>query len=227
MNEEDELLAAELALGLLDGPDADAARLRLAADPAMAARVAWWHEQLAPLTDEAAEQPGADLWHRIQRAVPVNDNAPVLMRRWRAVAVAAMAGVIALGSTLLLRPPAPSPVILTGSPSAPTLLASLDGKAGVAATVAYNRDNGRLTIVPGTLDTSARDAELWIIPAGGQPVSLGPIDPRAPSSAAVSPDRRALIASGATFAITMEPRGGSPTGKPTGLIVGSGTIAGA
>jgi anti-sigma-K factor RskA len=227
VNEEEELLAAELALGLLDGPDADAARLRLAADPAMAARVAWWHEQLVPLADGAAEQPSADLWHRIERVLPVNDNAPVLMRRWRAVAVAAMIGVIALGSTLLLRPPAPSTLILTRSAPAPTLLASLDGKAGVAATVAYSRDNGRLTIVPGTLDTSARDAELWIIPAGGQPVSLGPIDPHSPSSPAVSPDRRALIATGATFAITMEPRGGSPSGKPTGPIVGSGTIAGA
>ena len=42
MSPEDDLLAAELAIGLLDPDEADAARQRLAAEPALASAKAAW-----------------------------------------------------------------------------------------------------------------------------------------------------------------------------------------
>lgn len=65
------------------------------------------------------------------------------------------------------------------------------------------------------------DAELWLITEEG-PVSLGVI----PKSGEV---RRALpgrlpFASGRTVAVSLEPRGGSPTGQPTGPVVTTATV---
>ena len=48
----DQLLAAEYALGLLEGEDLLAARARESADPAFARDVAEWQERLAPLADD-------------------------------------------------------------------------------------------------------------------------------------------------------------------------------
>ncbi len=55
-----------------------------------------------------------------------------------------------------------------------------------------------------------RDHELWIIPDGGTPVSLGVMEPR----------RRVTVPGdfsfdGALIAVTIEAEGGSPTGAPT------------
>ena len=49
MTPDDQALAAELALGVLDGAELVAARARLAGDRAFAAEVARWEEWLAPL----------------------------------------------------------------------------------------------------------------------------------------------------------------------------------
>ncbi|MGB7655573.1 MAG: hypothetical protein WBL74_08830, partial [Novosphingobium sp.] len=83
MSEEDDLLAAELALGL----EADhAARARMANDAAFAQRVAWWEQQLAGLASDAGQDPPAELWPRIAAALPQNDNAAGVGRsvlRWK------------------------------------------------------------------------------------------------------------------------------------------------
>ena len=49
--EEDEALAAELALGLLEGPEAEAALRRLQEDARFAADVRAWQERLAHLAE--------------------------------------------------------------------------------------------------------------------------------------------------------------------------------
>ena len=226
MNDDDDILAAEIALGLLDGAEHDTARRHVAADPALAARVKWWRKQFEPLAAAAESEPSAALWGKIEAMLPQNDNAASQVRRWRAVAFAATLVAALLGSSIVLRP-----VPVTNAPPAapaavPLLLASLAGDKGVLATIAYNRAADRLTIVPGTIDTSERDAELWIIPAGGTAHSLGTINPSKATTTQARADSRTLIGVGATFAITLEARGGSPTGKAQGPIVASGIIAG-
>lgn len=226
MTEDDDILAAEYALGLLDEAERETARKRIAEDDRLEGRVDWWRERLEGLSDACNAEPSASLWSRIDASLPLNDNAVVLLSRWRAAAIAAMLMVAVLGTFLFLRP-VPSPVRpATPSAQTPALLASLAGKGGVAATIAYDSNAKRLVIAPGVLDTSERDAELWIIPAGGTPRSLGTINPIEPTSNRARENARAFIARGATFAITLEPRGGSPSGKPTGPIVATGKIGG-
>ena len=228
MNDEDDILSAEIALGLLDGAEHDAARRRLAADPALAQRVDWWRDRFEPLSGADRVEPSARLWPRIEATLPRNDNTASQVRRWRAAAVAATLVAVVMGSMIALRP---APIQIAPPPATPAatplLLASLTGEHGVLATIAYNSAADRLTIAPGSIDTSERDAELWIIPAGGTAHSLGTIDPAKPTTAPARADVRRLIGVGATLAITLEQRGGSPTGKATSPVVASGIISGA
>lgn len=225
MNDDDDILAAEIALGLLDDAEGEAARRRVAVDPALAMRVDWWRERFAPLADDSVD-PGSSLWSRIEARLPRNDNSATQVRRWRATAFAAMLVAVVLGASLALRP-SPGPVAPPLSPAAaPLQLASLTGEGGVLVTIAYDRAAARLTVVPATIDTHDRDAELWIIPAGGTARSLGTIDAAHPTTTPARADARQLIGAGATFAITLEQHGGSPTGKAQGPVIASGIIAG-
>ena len=227
MTEDDDILSAEYALGLLDAAERGAAHHRISENAKLASRVDWWREHFEGLSADCHAEPTANLWSRIDATLPRNDNAAARVGRWRAAAIAAMIMVVILGTSMALRPVPPPVRPVTTSAPVPVLLASLAGGSGVAATIAYDSAAARLTIVPGGLDTSLRDAELWIIPAGGTPHSLGTINPIRPTSRQARADARELIARGATFAITLEPRGGSPTGKATGPIVATGKIGGA
>ena len=104
MNDEDDILSAEMALGLLDGAEHDAARRRLAADPALAQRVDWWRDRFEPLSGTDQAEPSAGLWPRIDAMLPRNDNTASQVRRWRAAAFAAMLVAVVMGTAMALRP---------------------------------------------------------------------------------------------------------------------------
>ena len=223
MNEDDDLIAAEWALGLLDGAEADAAAARIAADPAMQARAEWWRGQFAGLAGEGKIIPRETLWARIAATLPINDNSAALVRRWRATAMAMMVLAVGLLSFIVLRP-APAPAPASAAQSAHVLLASLVGESELSATIAFDPAQGTLAVAPAALEVGAGDAELWIISADGVASSLGVIDTHTPATHNVAPAHRSLITPGTSFAITREPRGGSPTGQATGPIIASGKI---
>ena len=217
MTDDDDLLAAELALGLLDPVEAEAVRARQAADAAFAARVAWWEHQFADLARSVSIADDR-LWGRIVAALPANDN-PAALKRWRAAAVAMMLVATALGTALVMRPvPAPAP------PTMPVMVAALEGEGGDSAMAIYTAVDGKLMLAPKTMQVGAGDAELWIIGADQTPHSLGVVDARAQSARRLDAAHAAMIRAGATFAITREQRGGSPTGKPAGPVIAAGTI---
>ena len=70
----------------------------------------------------------------------------------------------------------------------------------------------------------AQSYELWLLPAeGGAPLSLavlGSLDARF----AVPQAHAGRLRSGAKFAVSVEPAGGSPTGAPTGPVILIGEI---
>jgi anti-sigma-K factor RskA len=223
MTEDDDLLAAEYALGLLSADDARVAEARLRADAALSLRVAWWRDQLAPLADEVSVAPRPQLWDAIAARLPVNDDARDAARPWKWATGALGAVAAALLAVVALRPdaapPPPGPV-----PTAP-LVASLSGADGAAVTISYDAASGRMLVAPLVLDAGAGDAELWIIPAGStEAVSMGVIDTRAPAMHETPVEKRPMLGPGATFAISIEARGGSPTGRAQGPIVASGKI---
>lgn len=233
-SDEDDLLAGEYVLGLLEGPDRVAAEARVAADPVFAGCVEAWSVRLAPMLAGTDVAPPAALWQSIAARLAANDEGPsaqaeAAVRRWRFTAIGASAIAASLALLLVTRP-GPEPVPPPLSPPAATalqqmLVASLASEeTRSAVTISVEEAGGRLLVTPVRLPADGRAPELWIIPGDGTPRSLGVIPAAAASRVAVPDQHRAHIHTGATFAISMEPSGGSPTGAPTGPVTASGKI---
>jgi anti-sigma-K factor RskA len=221
VTDEDDILAAEFALGLLDAAEAQAVQDRARTDATLSLRIAWWRDQLAPLASEVETPPPAGVWQRIDARLPGNDNSATLMQRWRAAAVAAMSVAAALVLYIGVRP-MPEAVVVPPIPA--PMIAALSGEKGAVVAVSYNATSGKLVTAPTVLDPGKGDAELWIIPEGGKPVSLGVVDAKNPQDHNVPEAKRAMMQPGATFAITQEVKNGSPDGNPHGPIVAAGKI---
>jgi anti-sigma-K factor RskA len=231
-----EMLAAEHALRLLEGDDLARAQRLERSDPVFAAEVADWQERLGPLFDEFSEaMPSPSVWRRIQASVgPANDNAASVDRRlrlWRGYGIAASAvaasRTVVVGFTLAGRPEqAPAPAPMAEVERAPVLVATLASQDEVTSlSVAYDGEQNSLLVSPGRLrGAPGHDHELWIIPAGGKPISLGLVRPgeaqRLPIARELAPHFRQRSA----VALSVEPVGGSPTGGPTGPVVASGEL---
>ncbi len=226
MTEDDEILAGEYALGLLSPEEARAAELRMKTVAPLSLRVAWWRDQLSPLAEEAGSTPGSHVWQGIEARLGVNDNAFDGARPWKWATGGMGAVAAALLAVIALRPALETVPVTTALPTAAApMVASLSGERGMAVTVAFDSTSRRLLVTPVTLDPGKGDAELWVIPVGKTvPVSLGVIDARAAASHQVDVPHAALLAPGATFAISQEVRGGSPTGAAQGPIVALGKL---
>lgn len=214
-----EILAGELALGLLEGSERAAALRLMLTDPGFARRVDAWRERLAPFDDALPElSPPAGLWRSIDRGLNGADRGALI--RWRAATAAATALAAALLAVIALRAPAPQ----LAPAAAPQLVAQLGAPQATALLTVYEDQGGNLIVRPAVVDAHDRDAELWVIPKGGKPVSLGVIARDHPTRVTLGA-RRSLLARDAILAITLEPIGGSPTGQPTGSVVAQGTIS--
>ncbi len=245
MNDDDDILAAEYALGLAESDDATATERRMRQDTLLALRIDWWRDQFSGMVDDHAVAPARDLWPLIERrlvgdgqaqgrpieqAIANDNNIDGAVRRWQWATGGMTAIAAALLAFIVLRPP-PAPVVIAAAPPVTTvafsreLVASLSDKSGSAVTVSFTREGGRLLITPVTLDPGKGDAQLWVIPAGKSvPVSLGLIDAHTPGITSVDRSHAALIAPGATIAISQEAKGGSTDGTPHGQIVAAGKI---
>ena len=229
-SDDDDVLAAELVLGLLEVPERSSAEARADADADFAALVEAWRVRLAPLLTAAPEIPPEHVWESIRSQLAANDDAPLsaaeaALRRWRLFAVTASAVAASLALVLVTRAPAPPPQPAPAAAApAPTLVATLEGDGSPAIVTISVSEAGQLLVTPVRLPSDGRVPELWVIPEDGKPRSLGVIQATSPSAVRVAPAHRPHVHRGATFAISQEPRGGSPTGAPTGPVVASGKI---
>jgi anti-sigma-K factor RskA len=242
---DDDLLAGEYVLGVLEAADRREAATRIARDPGFAARVARWEAHLAPwLLRGEPVAPGAQVWPRIRRELgwPAVESAA---RRglwhsagfWRAAtAVALAASVFAV--VIGLRPQqapveVPPPIVQAPPPPAQeeaaalpvTVLAQDDGKTGWIARVAPDRSKVLMVPVPRPTDAGGKVNELWIIAANKAPLSLGFVSNDRAHSIEIPAAIQAEFATGATLAVTLEPEAGIPHAAPTGPIVAKGVIA--
>jgi anti-sigma-K factor RskA len=74
--DDDDLLAAELAFGLLDGIERQSAENRLGTDTAFAQAHAHWQAIAAGLFDGSGDAPRPSVWSRIEARLPANDVVP-------------------------------------------------------------------------------------------------------------------------------------------------------
>jgi hypothetical protein len=71
---------------------------------------------------------------------------------------------------------------------------------------------------------TGRSTQLWLIPAGRAPISVGVFAPDTTNVLPLSPELLTQLGPAAALAVSIEPLGGSPTGQPTGPVVAKGAI---
>lgn len=225
-----DVAAVELALGLLEGDERAAALRRVLAEPGFAGEVERWRRYLAPLFDlwpEAEAPPG--LLARIERSIDGVPVAPARGWHWPAITGLTGAAAAALLVFALVRPqsaPLPAPQPSIAAIPAGTLVAAIapTGK-GVPVSAVYDAATSTIRLSAAEKPAAGRSAELWVIAGDGVPHSLGVLHSGESTALAVAPANRARLTAGATLALTIEPLGGSPSGKPSGPPVAAGPIA--
>jgi anti-sigma-K factor RskA len=225
---DDDFAAAEYALGTLDPSERATLAARRLREPELDEAIRAWEARLSPLAEAAPEiEPPRDLLPSIEARIRgASGDAPVgaavvalerSLRRWRAAAIAAsvLAAVLAigLGAREATRQSAPREYVAILQKDA----------ASPAFAVTVNLDKQELTVRPVAAQTPpGKSYELWIIDAKLGARSLGVIGDtsRAANLSAYDP----AVVEGATYAVTVEPPGGSPTGKPSGAPVFVGKL---
>ncbi len=245
--DEIDALAGEYVLGVLDAEQARGVRVRARGDAALAQAIVGWEIRLLPMAAgvQPRDPPGA-LWHRIEARIavppeePANDaplaSQPAIapayaagpaarrpgpprargVRGWQAATVLGFALAAAFAGIAFL----PS-----ATPAGVQLAAIAPVGAPQAAFVASARPDGTvvLTALSPADVPSGRDLELWILPPGEKtvaPLGVLPVTGR-------TLRLQSAPATGTQLLISLEPRGGSPTGQPTGPVLYSGTLASA
>lgn len=228
MSERDDIdmLAAEYVLGTLDGAERAAIAARRQREPDLDTAIEAWTARLAPLNDLVIETtPRDDLLDLIQARIAaasdpaVADKASEIIElrgrltRWKVLAFAAsltallLAGLVAFQTQLLPDRNQTFVAVFNQGDQQPAFVLSVDLKTR------------RLTIRPVSAAAPAgKSYELWIVSErfGKAPKSLGLLDDVARPTHKPLPELTPTLLQEATFGISLEPRGGSPVGRPTG-----------
>lgn len=229
----DDLLAAEYALGLLEGQELLSAKARLAREPEFADAVAHWDARFAPLLDAiGGAEPGEDLWQRIWAELQSREaegGAKVVaiepqLRRWKiATALSSAAAAVLLAVVLWPQSQAPS---APGAVAEPTLAqAPLVANVPIEGTplrldLTYLPENQSLLVTAiGLTPDGVHDHELWLVPPEGELISLGVVTPGEVRAHEVPDSAAQFMASGAGLLLTREPLGGKPEGQDAGPVV--------
>lgn len=210
-----DIRAEEFVLGLLDERTEEELFDALAHDHVWAEAVGRARDRLLPLDEATPALPGAGrLWEGIvPRLVPVRAARPRrIAPRWMPLAAATAAG-LTLG------------VFAGGQwfPQDPIVMAVLVDDTGVPTAVIedFGGTDARIRFVRDVDVPQGQQMQVWTLPSADQgPVSLGLL--AAPMGTDLDAPRLPEPDTGQLYEITLEPDGGSPTGRPTGVILAKG-----
>ena len=226
MTEPDDIdaLAAEFVLGTLDLSERAMVAARRTREPRLDVAIEAWERRLSPLNALTPEvEPPRDLWSRIEAKLnesiqPMADSNIVDLQRrlarWRRMAVATTAIAASLlifvgfRETARTSTPLNYVAVFQQDDALPAFLMSID------------LETRQLSIRPVAAQTpSGKAYQLWIAveTSGGKPQSLGLVEDRQATRAALAAFEPAVVRT-ATFGVSLEPAGGSPTGQPTGPV---------
>lgn len=211
-------LAADYAIGLMSAPARRRFEQLLLDDATLRAELAQWQESLVSLTEALPEHPVPDrVWQGITaRIEPQVLHVPEKRPFWNwlrlTAAICSIAVLVLLGS-LYNRDDARYRATL--------LTADVQPALKVEAHADY------LQVEPLTLAAvdADRSLELWAIPADGKPISLGVIPAGGKGKVELNEAQKMLIGKPIALAVSLEPKGGSPTGHPTGPVLYQGALA--
>jgi anti-sigma-K factor RskA len=222
--------AAEYALGTLDPGERAAVAARRRREPALDAAIAAWETRLGPLADLIPPvEPPADILARIEERIERLDRRPGMIEaavgdvvslerrinRWRRMAIAASLAAASLVGVIFVRetqrPPVPRTfvAVMQKDDASPSFLVTVDIETRLLTV--------RPVAAPAQPDKSY---QLWMAHSSFEGVrSLGLVSEQdlAPRPVLAAFDRNVIET--ATFAVSLEPAGGSPLNKPTGPVL--------
>ena len=219
-------LAAEFALGTLAArPRARLSRVART-EPAVAQAIRDWEQRLAALAIAVpAVTPPPRVWTGIRdRLGLARDGAAESggwwnrLGAWRLLTAFAFVAALGLGIALVAQKAA-----VTESPIVAVLVGS-DGKTALIASAARGdafllvKAVGAAPVEPG------KALELWMLPTGAPPRSLGLIPATGIARVPLRAPSDIALANIPALAVSLEPATGSPTGLPTGPVLYSGPI---
>ncbi|MEP7205563.1 MAG: anti-sigma factor [Casimicrobiaceae bacterium] len=220
-----EALAAEYALGTLSAR----VRRRFAAharqDAKVAAVLRAWEHRLAGLAEGIPEvTPAPRVWEGIRTRLGMNAEPATAggwwqsLGLWRGLAATGFALAVAVGVALTVLSPSDQGealvVVLAGQDARPALVAS----ANRGSRTLLVKTVGAAPVPPG------RTLELWALPEGGNPASLGVLPADSVVRVTLPATAESAFRNVPALAVSLEPTGGSPTGLPTGPVLYSGPI---
>lgn len=228
-------LAGEYVLGLLDPGERRAVEQRASIDPLLGEMIRNWQRHFSGIDASAPPViPSPGLWERIENDIRVEkqdrqaeeqgSSRAALTRFWNSLAIWRPLGIAGALASLVLAALLATRIV--GGPAVPQLVAVLAAPDGRAAAVVNAYADGTVQLVP--LDAIAvpegRVLEVWTLQTRERgPVSLARMD----KARTIKLDLKGLSSAqvGHLFEITLEPHGGSPTGKPTGPVLMKGLAA--
>lgn len=219
----DDQLAAEYVLGVLDADQRAIASARIENDRAFAALVDGWVKRLEPLNDSYVDTPvPASIKAQLDKRLFGNaarESVWAGVRFWRALAVGSMAALAVVVWPQLF----PKPV----EPKAAPIVASLQSDTGEVRFLAlYEPGSDEIRITRVKADKAQdRDFELWLVDDGAKPVSMGVLPASGETRVKLKPELAVKISAGDAFAVSDEPKGGSPTGEATGPVIAVGATS--
>jgi anti-sigma-K factor RskA len=230
-------LAAEYVAGTLRGPARQRFETLLPAHANLRRAVRAWQDRLMPLTLAITpQQPSPEVWKRIEQRTGAASNTRQpsgsttagswrQLAFWRGLAGLASTAAVVLAVVLAVPQPAQPPIVVVLGPATPPA----DGAAAQASFVASISPDGRSMLTRPIANVrleSNRSLELWAVPKArpGQvaeaPRSLGVVS----VDGATVVQRGKVLDDVDALALSLEPRGGSPTGKVTGPILYVGKL---
>jgi anti-sigma-K factor RskA len=228
------MLAAEYVLGTLRGPARRRYERLARGDAALRREQHFWERRLGPLAGGVKPvAPAPTVWISLQRrlqagnTVPLRRAAagaprPVPMRRiWGGIAAAVVVVALVMWSQHP-GPETPPPVVQA---EAPTYVAQLGvPDSSMQWRLSLSPKTGQMTVTASGEypQLGKHSMELWWITPQG-PVALGLLPTQGKGS--MSLPKELTGQGGITLAVSLEPEGGSPTGKPTGPVLTSGAAS--
>jgi anti-sigma-K factor RskA len=213
-------LCGEYLVGTLRGAARRRFERALQQEPRVAQRLAYWQSVIAPRYTKMIEaQPSSSVWRRLERDLGLSRYRAAWHQRagfWRGWAVAATAALVLVVGLQAVRQESPAVEI-----------AQLAGKDPAVAqvTARLSRDGATLELHSSrpVIAGPAQSYELWLLTPDGKVLSvavIGTLDARFEVPASL----RTRLRAGGRLAISVEPAGGSPTGRATGPVILIGPI---
>jgi anti-sigma-K factor RskA len=220
-------LAAQYVLGTLSARARNRFARLARGDAVLGGAMRAWEDRLSPLAESVPPvEPPERVWSGILAHIDRAATGSASERRtvwatvslWRGLALTGFATAIAL-ALVLLSPPLEHPQA--------TLVAVLAGQDAKPAFLASADRNGRLLTIKAVAPLSPgadRSLQLWALPTTGNPRPLGLVPASGVVQIALPVDAGTALQNIPALAVSLEPRGGSPTGLPTGPVLYSGPV---